>query len=90
MYKMQINQYFFNSSFPVPSHPYNLTVEEVTSTTIKLAWHVPDEPNGRLDGYRIYYIFQNETMIKSMPAKETGPGPVVHYVLSNLSEWFFF
>lgn len=72
--------------FAVPSNPYNLSAQEVTSTTIKLSWHVPDEPNGRLDGYRIYYIHQNQTSIASLLKADAGPGPEILYVLPNLSK----
>lgn len=82
------NSYILSTFSPVrtvPSPPYNLTVLEVTATTIKVEWHEPANPNGLIDGYRVVYINQNETYIQTK-TKHKEPGPIISYVLANLSE----
>ncbi|XP_048517470.1 tyrosine-protein phosphatase 99A isoform X3 [Dendroctonus ponderosae] len=39
----------------IPSPPRNLTVINVTDTTMTLQWIIPEQPNGVIKGYRIYY-----------------------------------
>ena len=36
------------------SHPQNPTAVSPTSTSILITWDAPDDPNGEIDGYRIY------------------------------------
>ncbi|XP_052891620.1 tyrosine-protein phosphatase 99A isoform X2 [Anopheles moucheti] len=71
-----------------PSPPQNLTVLEVTSTTIKLTWREPEKANGAIHGYRVYYIHQNQTDLH-MPILKLNEmqNSVYHYTLSNLSEY---
>ncbi|XP_035894669.1 tyrosine-protein phosphatase 99A isoform X1 [Anopheles stephensi] len=68
-----------------PSPPQNLTVLEVTSTTIKLTWREPEKANGAIHGYRVYYIHQNQTDLH-MPILKLNEmqNSVYHYTLSNL------
>lgn len=73
-------------AIPVPTPPYNLTVLEVTATTIKVEWHEPANPNGLIDGYRVIYINQNETHIQTK-IKHKEPGPIINFVLAELSEF---
>ena len=70
-----------------PSPPQNLTVLEVTSTTIKLTWREPEKANGAIHGYRVYYIHQNQTDLH-MPILKLNEmqNSVYHYTLSNLSK----
>ncbi|ETN67444.1 hypothetical protein AND_000745 [Anopheles darlingi] len=68
-----------------PSPPQNLTVLEVTSTTIKLTWREPEKANGAIHGYRVYYIHLNQTELH-MPILKLSEmqNSVYHYTLSNL------
>ena len=41
--------------YQVPgSHPQNPTAVSPTPTSILITWNAPDDPNGEIDGYRIY------------------------------------
>lgn len=40
----------------VPEKPQNLSVLEVTSTTIKISWKEPLRLNGAIHGYRVYSV----------------------------------
>lgn len=42
--------------FTVPEKPQNLSVLEVTSTTIKISWKEPLRLNGAIHGYRVYSV----------------------------------
>ncbi|CAH0561937.1 unnamed protein product [Brassicogethes aeneus] len=52
------------SSIPVPSKPRKLTVLDVTSDSIALKWENPEKINGIIDGYRVYYKFNNFTDVQ--------------------------
>ncbi|XP_048512163.1 tyrosine-protein phosphatase 99A-like isoform X2 [Athalia rosae] len=49
----------------VPSKPLNLTVHQVTSSSIELSWAEPENANGDIRGYRVYYMHSNYTDVKS-------------------------
>ncbi|XP_055614452.1 tyrosine-protein phosphatase 99A-like isoform X2 [Uranotaenia lowii] len=72
----------------VPSKPLNLSVLEVTSTTIKITWREPEKQNGAIHGYRVYYVHQNQTLLHLpiLKAKE-GINSVYTYTLSNLKPY---
>lgn len=62
-----------------------MTVLEVTSTTITMGWRDPENLNGAIAGYRIFYIHQNQTYFATLRSG-TGAGEMITYVLSNLSK----
>uniref|UniRef100_U5EUF9 Putative receptor-type tyrosine-protein phosphatase mosPTP-1 n=1 Tax=Corethrella appendiculata TaxID=1370023 RepID=U5EUF9_9DIPT len=69
----------------VPGKPLNLTVLEVTSTTIKISWREPQKKNDAIHGYRVYYVHQNQTLLHLPILKsDSSYGPEYHYTLSNL------
>lgn len=66
----------------------NLSVLEVTSTTIKITWREPEKLNGAIHGYRVYYVHQNQTLLHLPILKaEAAVNSVYTYTLSNLSEY---
>lgn len=75
---------FFRSS-TVPSKPLNLTVLEVTSTTITIGWRDPENLNGAIVGYRVFYIHQNQTYFATVRSG-TGAGEMIRYDLCDLSK----
>lgn len=79
----------FNGSVwrTVPSKPLNLTVLEVTSTTITIGWRNPENMNGAIVGYRVFYIHQNQTYFATLRSG-TEAGEQITYVLSDLSKCF--
>jgi hypothetical protein len=69
-------------SFIVPSHPRNVTVHDVTSSSIKISWLEPEKPNGPNLIYRIYYTSLNQThlaMPKNDPENGMRSDAGVHY-----------
>lgn len=79
-----INFFFF--PFSVPSKPLNLSVLEVTSTTITIGWREPENLNGAIMGYRVFYIHQNQTYFATIRSG-TAVGELITYVLNDLSKW---
>lgn len=74
----------------VPSHPRNVTVHEVTSSTIKISWLEPEKPNGPNLIYRIYYTSLNQTHL-AMPKNDPENGMrseagTHYYTLKKLRE----
>lgn len=68
----------------MPSKPVNVTVLRVTSTMLDLAWSQPEQPNGAIIGYRLYYMHSNYTDVKTVRQNL----PRMEYVLENLSKYF--
>lgn len=72
----------------VPSKPLNLSVLEVTSTTIKITWREPEKLNGAIHGYRVYYVHQNQTLLHLPILKaDAAVNSVYTYTLSNLKPY---
>jgi Fibronectin type III domain len=67
----------------VPSRPLNLTINHISSRTVGLSWMAPEMRNGRLLGYRLYYLHNNFTETISFIAITT---PVTTYNLTGLSK----
>lgn len=74
--------------FIVPSKPLNLTVLEVTSTTITIGWRDPENLNGAIVGYRVFYIHQNQTYFATVRSG-TGAGEMIRYDLCDLSKYIY-
>ncbi|XP_055699332.1 tyrosine-protein phosphatase 99A isoform X3 [Phlebotomus papatasi] len=68
----------------VPSKPLNLTVLEVTSTTIKLSWRIPEHTNGAITGYQVYYEHSNQTFSGPILRVDSSSSSYIQYVLPNL------
>lgn len=68
--------------FIVPEKPRNVTVTWVTDSMMELSWQEPSKPNGKIDGYRIYYMWRNFTEV------ETVKQPLEHmkFALSGLGK----
>lgn len=74
------------SSAAVPSKPLNLTVVGVNGTSIRLSWIAPEHSNGAIQGYWIYYVYQNETLFKPCLKIDAATGTKIFYNLTNLRE----
>lgn len=59
---------------------------EVTSTTIKIKWHEPENANDALAGYVVYYLHKNQTHNQTSRISEIKTGPTVQFLLPNLSK----
>ncbi|GAB6020093.1 hypothetical protein CHUAL_002826 [Chamberlinius hualienensis] len=73
------------SSLPpgVPSKPSNLRVVQVTNNMIKVEWEQPENPNGIIQGYRLYYMHKNYTDVRTL----RNPEPKMEYMLTNLEPY---
>lgn len=78
-------------SFPAPTKPENLTSREITGTTIELSWSEPENANGVIAGYRVYYMYSNYTDVKMhIPDKSPSSSDVdasINFVLKELREY---
>uniref|UniRef100_A0A182PA14 Fibronectin type-III domain-containing protein n=1 Tax=Anopheles epiroticus TaxID=199890 RepID=A0A182PA14_9DIPT len=69
----------------VPTKPRNLSVLEITSTTIRISWLEPEKRNGVIHGYRVYYVYQNQTLLHLPILKnDASLNSVFYYTLANL------
>nr|XP_029727470.1 protein sidekick-2-like [Aedes albopictus] len=69
----------------VPSKPRNLSILEVTSTTIRISWQEPERKNGVIHGYRVYYVYQNQTLLHLPILKSDAiQNSIYYYTLSSL------
>uniref|UniRef100_A0A182XEH9 Putative receptor-type tyrosine-protein phosphatase mosPTP-1 n=2 Tax=gambiae species complex TaxID=44542 RepID=A0A182XEH9_ANOQN len=69
----------------VPTKPRNLSVLEITSTTIRISWLEPEKRNGVIHGYRVYYVYQNQTLLHLPILKnDAAQNSVFYYTLTNL------
>lgn len=71
----------------MPSKPLNLTVLEVSSTTITIGWRDPENLNGAIVGYRVFYIHQNQTYFATVRSG-TGADEMIRYSLCDLSKYY--
>lgn len=60
--KKNVSFYLFSEPFDPPQ---NVTVANVTASSITLLWHPPSEPNGIIVHYSIYYS-QNNTVTEQV------------------------
>ncbi|XP_047451818.1 phosphatidylinositol phosphatase PTPRQ, partial [Mugil cephalus] len=72
--------------------PQNVTVVNVTASSVTLMWHPPTEPNGIIVHYTIYYSTNNTVTEQRVPVS-ASPAPVspdspVFYTLTRLNGGF--
>ena len=53
--------YFYHS---VPGPPKDLKVTTTSVRSVRLTWSPPDQPNGKITYYKIYYVKNNEDLDK--------------------------
>ncbi|EDS44425.1 conserved hypothetical protein [Culex quinquefasciatus] len=74
-----------NFAEKIPSRPRNLSILEVTSTTIRISWQEPERKNGVIHGYRVYYVYQNQTLLHLPILKSDAiQNSIYYYTLSSL------
>lgn len=69
----------------VPSKPQNLTVLDVTATSITMSWHPPKNQNGAIAGYHVYHIHENQTGVEIV--KRSAADSAIRFELPKLSEY---
>lgn len=72
-----------------PTKPENLTSREITGNSIELSWSEPENANGIIVGYRVYYMHSNYTDVKMhIPDKSAdSDDPNTIFILKDLSEY---
>ena len=64
--------------------PVNVSMREVTNSSVRVIWHVPERPNGAIQGYRMYFMHQNFTDVRTVK----GPKQKMEYILTGLSKHY--
>ena len=59
-------------------------MREVTNTSMRVLWQRPMHPNGIIQGYRLYFMHQNFTDVRTV----RNPKEQMEYLLENLSKFF--
>lgn len=65
----------------VPSMPLNVSMDEVTNSSLRLHWRQPSHPNGIIQGYRLYYMQTNFTDVRTV----RNPRNVMDFTLNGLA-----
>ncbi|OXA53024.1 Tyrosine-protein phosphatase 99A [Folsomia candida] len=73
----------FAGSDKVPDKPSNLSVAWVTDSMMELSWSEPLKPNGKLEGYRIFYMQNNFTDVVTVKS----PTEHMKFALMNLAAY---
>ncbi|XP_067618842.1 tyrosine-protein phosphatase 99A isoform X2 [Eurosta solidaginis] len=68
----------------VPSKPLNLTVLNVTSTSITMSWYPPKNQNGAIAGYHVFHIHENQTGVEIMKNSRNSQDSIIIFELPNL------
>lgn len=64
----------------VPGKPLNVSIGEVNDSTIALSWAEPENPNGVIKGYRIYFMRKNFTDVQTVRSGDK----VQKFILTDL------
>ncbi|KAH8419235.1 hypothetical protein KR222_011240, partial [Zaprionus bogoriensis] len=68
----------------VPSKPQNLTVLDVSSTSITMSWHPPRNQNGAIAGYHVFHIHDNQTGVEIVKNSRNSAETLIHFELQSL------
>ncbi|KAI9584988.1 hypothetical protein GQX74_006883 [Glossina fuscipes] len=66
----------------MPSKPLNLTVLDVTSSSITMSWLPPKNQNGAIAGYHVFHIHENQTGVEIV--KRNAADSVIRFELPKL------
>lgn len=70
---------------PVPGKPLNVSIGDVNDSTIALSWAEPENPNGVIKGYRIYFMRKNFTDVQTVRSAEK----VQKFILTDLGNVYY-
>jgi receptor-type tyrosine-protein phosphatase gamma len=62
--------------------PVNVSMREVTNSSVRVMWQQPENPNGIIQGYRMYFMHQNFTDVRTV----RDPLAKMEYHLTGLSK----
>ena len=85
MKEVRLNMYLYHLYYlylyTVPSSPMYATIHSVTNVSAVVDWSRPANPNGVIEGYRLYFLHGNYTDVKTIKSRD----PRVDYVLTDLA-----
>ena len=55
----------------VPSAPLNVSTHSITNTSVTVTWLQPSQPNGLIEGYRLYFMTDNFTDVRTIKEADT-------------------
>ena len=58
------------------------TIHSVTNISAVVDWSRPTNPNGVIEGYRLYFLHGNHTDVRTIKSRD----PRVDYVLTDLGK----
>ena len=58
------------------------TIHSMTNVSAVVDWSRPSNPNGVIEGYRLYFLHGNFTDVKTIKSRD----PRVDYILTNLGK----
>ena len=50
----------------VPSAPLNVSTHSISNTSVTISWEEPSQPNGLIQGYRLYFMHDNFTDVRTI------------------------
>ncbi|XP_017038951.1 tyrosine-protein phosphatase 99A isoform X2 [Drosophila ficusphila] len=68
----------------VPSKPQNLTILDVSASSITMSWHPPKNQNGAIAGYHVFHIHDNQTGVEIVKNSRNSAETLIHFELQNL------
>ena len=71
--------------FSAPGRPLNVSIGDVNDSSIALSWAEPENPNGVIKGYRIYFMRKNFTDVQTVRSSERQQ----RFILTDLGEHLF-
>ena len=74
--------------FTAPGPPVDVQVVVVNSTSLKVTWKAPSDPNGIIVAYKVFYTFTvndlGEDVNKETKVKEFTGNATLEFVMDNL------
>ena len=75
-------------SFLAPGPPVEVSVEAVNSTSLKVSWKSPDDPNGIITGFRVFYTLiindLGEAVTNKTKVKEFSDNSTMELVMTKI------
>ena len=66
----------------VPTAPRNVSTHSVTNSSVTVTWLQPSQPNGAIEGYRLYFMTDNFTDVRTIKEANTH----MEYKLQDLGK----
>ena len=67
----------------VPSAPRNVSTHSISNTSVTISWDQPSQPNGLIQGYRLYFMHDNFTDVRTIKEADSH----MEYKLQGLGKY---